>query len=55
MISCQKWFDGYLAELRTQGHNRVEAAAVREAGRAVGCTKNQLYVAANTRGLKGVA
>lgn len=51
--SCQQWFDGYLAGLWAQGHGTVEGAAVREAGRAAGHTKNQLYVAANTRGLKG--
>ncbi|OBE99011.1 hypothetical protein [Mycobacterium sp. 852002-10029_SCH5224772] len=52
-ISCQKWFDGHLAELRAKGHDTVEGAAVREAGEAAGYAKNQLYVAANTRGHKG--
>lgn len=50
---CQKWFDGYLEDLRAQGHETVEAFAVREAGQAAGYSRNSLYVAANTRGLKG--
>lgn len=54
-ISCQKWFDGYLAELRAQGHDAVDGAAVRDAGESLGYTKNQLYVAANARGLKGTS
>lgn len=51
--SCLKWLDGYLTELRTQGHDSIEGAAVRQAGVAAGYTKNQLHVAASTRKLKG--
>jgi hypothetical protein len=54
-ISCQKWFDEHLAELCAQGHDTVDGAAVREAGESLGYTKNQLYVAANARGLKGTS
>lgn len=52
-MSCQKWLDGHLAGQRAQGHETVEAVAVRTAGRAAGYTLNSLYVAANKRGLKG--
>ena len=54
-VSCQKWFDRYLAEQRDRGHDTVEAVAVREAGLAAGYSKSSLYVAANKRGLKGAA
>lgn len=53
-LSCQKWFDGYLAAQREQGHDTVEGVAVRAAGVAAGYTPTSLYVAANKRGLKGV-
>jgi hypothetical protein len=52
-MSCQKWFDGHLADLHAQGHDTAEGAAVRKAGIAAGYSKTQLYVAANTRCLKG--
>jgi len=52
-VSCQKWFDNYLAELRDRGHDTVDAVAVREAGMLAGYSKSSLYVAANARGLKG--
>lgn len=52
-VSCQKWFDAHLAELGAQGYHTVEASTVREAGIAAGYNKNQLYLAANARGLKG--
>jgi hypothetical protein len=52
-VSCQKWFDNYLAELYAQGQNSVEGASVRAAGIAEGYKSNNLYVAANKRGLKG--
>lgn len=52
-VSCQRWFDAHLTELCVQGHDIVEASAVREAGIAAGYNLNQLYVAANTKGLKG--
>lgn len=52
-VSCQQWFDGHLAQLRVQGHDTVEGADVREAGESAGYSKNQLYVAANTRSLRG--
>ncbi len=52
-VSCQQWFDAHLAELRGKGQETVEGAAVRKAGEAVGYKKNQLYVAANSRGYKG--
>jgi hypothetical protein len=51
--SCQKWFDGHLAEQRNQGHDIVEAVAVRQAGMLAGYSKSSLYVAAHARGLKG--
>jgi hypothetical protein len=50
---CQKWFDGYLEDLRAQGHKAVDGFAVREAGVAAGYSMNSLYVAAHKRGLKG--
>lgn len=52
-MSCQQWFDEHLASLHAGGHDTVVGADVREAGEAAGYTKNQLYVAANTRGYKG--
>jgi hypothetical protein len=52
-LSCQKWFDRYLAEQREQGCDAVDAVAVREAGMAAGYSLSSLYVAANKRGLKG--
>ncbi|GAY15530.1 hypothetical protein [Mycobacterium sp. shizuoka-1] len=52
-ISCQKWFDGHLADLRAKGQETVEGAAVRKAGQAAGYSRGQLYVAATTRRLKG--
>lgn len=52
-VSCQRWFDGYLAEQRERGHDTVEAFAVRAAGQAAGYSLNSLYVAASTRSLKG--
>lgn len=52
-ISCQQWFDKYLANLCAQGHERVEGAAVREAGKAAGYSLSNLYVASNARGCKG--
>jgi hypothetical protein len=52
-VSCQKWFDEYLAEHRAQGFDSVESFAVRKAGVAAGYSKSSLYVAAHTRGLKG--
>ncbi|MGU3502893.1 hypothetical protein [Mycobacterium sp. C31M] len=54
-VSCQRWFDAYLTELCEQGRDTVAASAVREAGIAAGYNLNQLYVAANARGLKGAA
>lgn len=51
--SCQKWFDRHLAEQHDQGHDTVEAVAVRTAGQAAGYSLSSLYVAANKRGLKG--
>lgn len=54
-VSCQRWFDAHLTELCEQGRDTVEASAVREAGIAAGYNLNQLYVAANARGLKGAA
>ncbi len=52
-VSCQKWFDNHLAELRALGHDSVEGVAVREAGMAEGYKRGNLYVAANNRKLKG--
>jgi hypothetical protein len=52
-LSCQKWFDRYLAEQREQGRDAVDAVAVREAGMTAGYSLSSLYVAANKRGLKG--
>lgn len=52
-LSCQKWLDGYLVDLRDQGYDTMESAAVRKVGESLGYNKNQLYVAANARGLKG--
>ncbi|MGX9673486.1 hypothetical protein [Mycobacterium sp. HM-7] len=52
-VSCQRWFDRHLEEQRERGYDTVEAFAVRAAGQAAGYSLNSLYVAANTRGLKG--
>lgn len=51
--SCQKWFDGYLAELREQGHETVEASSVRKAGVAAGFKRGNVDVAIHKRGFKG--
>lgn len=52
-LSCQKWFDGYLAELREQGHETVEACAVRDAGEAAGYKRGNVDVAIHKRRFKG--
>ncbi|MBN3456869.1 hypothetical protein JNN96_22845 [Mycobacterium sp. DSM 3803] len=52
-LSCRKWLDGHLSDLRAKGHEKVRGAAVREAGQAAGYNLNSLYVAANALGYKG--
>ena len=52
-VSCQSWFDAHLTALCAQGHETVEASAVRKAGIAAGYNLNQLYVATNARRFKG--
>lgn len=48
-VSCQKWYDGHIEKLLTQGDGTVNEVAVRQAGIAAGYNKNQLYVASSTR------
>lgn len=52
-VSCRKWLEGYLSDLRAKGFGKVRGADVREAGQAAGYSLNSLYVAANTLGYKG--
>jgi hypothetical protein len=52
-ISCQKWFDAYIEVLRAQGHDTVEAFAVRAAGEAAGYQRGNVDVAIHKRGFKG--
>ncbi|WP_131812572.1 hypothetical protein [Mycobacterium mantenii] len=48
-VSCQKWYDGQVDKLLTQGDGTVNEVAIRRAGLAEGYSNNQLYVAASTR------
>lgn len=61
-LSCQKWFDQYVAALVEAGKTTVESSAVYDAGRAAGYSDSSLYVAkanrrdiaiADRRGSKG--
>lgn len=48
-VSCQKWYDGYIEQLKTDGDGTVDKSAVsrvRQAGIAAGYNTNQVDVAA---------
>jgi hypothetical protein len=47
-VSCQKWFDNHVAELRAAGRTTAKSFAVYEAGEAVGYRRGSLMQAAST-------
>lgn len=46
-LSCQKWFNNHIAELRAAGHSIAESFAVNRAGEAAGYTRGNLSQAAS--------
>lgn len=52
-VSCQRWFDRYLAEQRDKGHRVVEAFAVREAGYGCRLFEEQLVCGGQQAGPQG--
>lgn len=46
-VSCQKWFDAYIAGLRAAGHTTAESATVYQAGQAEGYKLGSLRTAAS--------
>ncbi|GJO37413.1 hypothetical protein NJB1604_02160 [Mycobacterium marinum] len=46
-LSCQKWFDNHISELRAAGHTTAESFAVNRAGEAAGYTRANLSQAAS--------
>ncbi|GAB4944515.1 hypothetical protein MAHJHV49_22940 [Mycobacterium avium subsp. hominissuis] len=46
-LSCQKWFNNYIAELRAAGHTTAESFAINRAGEAAGYTQSNLSKAAS--------
>ncbi|ORV85556.1 hypothetical protein AWC11_01650 [Mycobacterium interjectum] len=46
-LSCQKWFNNHIAELRAAGHTTAESFAVNRAGEAAGYTRGNLSQAAS--------
>ncbi|MBZ4620987.1 hypothetical protein [Mycobacterium avium] len=46
-LSCQKWFNQHIAELRAAGHTTAESFAVNRAGEAAGYTRGNLSQAAS--------
>lgn len=44
-LSCQKWLNHHVEELRAAGHTTVESFAVIEAGQALGYTKGSIHQA----------
>lgn len=46
-LSCQKWFNNHIAELRADGHTTAESFAVNRAGEAAGYTRGNLSQAAS--------
>nr|WP_207949660.1 hypothetical protein [Mycobacterium eburneum] len=46
-LSCAKWFDNHIAELRAAGHTTAESFAVFAAGEAAGYNRQNLATAAN--------
>lgn len=44
-LSCQKWLNQHVEELRATGHTTIESFAVIEAGQALGYTKGSIHQA----------
>lgn len=49
-VSCAKWFERYIDDLRAAGHTTVESSDVLNAGEAAGYTRNNVAVNANKHG-----
>lgn len=47
-LSCQKWFNNHIAELRAAGHTTAESFAVYRAGKAAGYSQSSLSMAASS-------
>ncbi|WP_407686004.1 hypothetical protein [Mycobacterium sp. HUMS_1102779] len=46
-LSCQKWFNNHIAELRAAGHTTAESFAVNRAGEGAGYTRSNISQAAS--------
>ncbi|WP_167344278.1 hypothetical protein [Mycolicibacter heraklionensis] len=54
-VSCAKWLDQYVAELRAAGHSIVESSDVFKAGEAAGYNRNNIAVNASKHHAVAVA